>query len=252
MDKDLLFLKRVKTEDLILLVNIMKDRISNGLSAYATSNPSQHVEEIAQEICLYGGNTLVNLGRGVFSKNETISYHELLQDVCKRKKVSFHPNDSTSTLGKYLHQKVEADFRAEWDDMSMDERKKILDKIKTSIGEKNFYTLAEKMGGMSGMIALSGNVLLKQMISIGGIHVYYGLVKGIVFIFHNILRTTAPKVLIFGAPQVLKRALNVLFGPIGWGIIGAWTLFDFASPAYRVTIPLAIMVELLRLEYKES
>ncbi|MBQ3667009.1 MAG: hypothetical protein II913_03005, partial [Elusimicrobiaceae bacterium] len=128
----------------------------------------------------------------------------------------------------------------------------ILEKLKTQLGQQNFYKFSEKLGGMKGMIALSGNALLKQLIAAGGIQVYYALVKGIVFFFHNILKRTAPKILIFGAPVAFKRALHILFGPIGWGVMGVWTMIDIASPAFRVTIPVAIMVELLRLEYEDK
>ena len=252
MDKDLLFLNEVKHEDLMLVVNLMKDRMSDALTDGAKEWPENHVEEIAEEICLYGGNTVANMGRAIFFSEKTISYHELLQDVCKKKKVSFHSKDSTETLGRYLCQKIEADFMAEWDDMSETEREEFWEKLKESIGQRDFYQLTEKMGGMGGIAALSGGVLLKQLIAKGGIHVYYALVKGIVFFFHTILKTTAPKVLVFAAPHIFKRFINMVLGPIGWGIMGAWAMLDFASPAYRVTIPVAITVEVLRLEYKEK
>lgn len=252
MDKNLVFLKKVKHNDLMMIVNLMKDRISDELTDDAKIHPENHVEEIAEEICLYGGNTVANIGRAMFSSEKTISYHELLQDVCKKKKVSFHPKASTETLGHYLCQKIEADFMSEWDDMSEKEREEFWEKLKESIGQRDFYQLTEKMGGMGGIAALSGGVLLKQLVAMGGIHVYYALVKGIVFFFHTILKTTAPKVLVFAAPQIFKRFINVVLGPIGWGVMGVWTMLDFASPAYRVTIPVAITVEVLRLEYKEK
>ena len=35
-------------------------------------------------------------------------------------------------------------------------------------------------------------------------------------------------------------------GPVGWILTGVWTAFDFASQAYRVTIPSCIYIAALR------
>ena len=40
--------------------------------------------------------------------------------------------------------------------------------------------------------------------------------------------------------------MSILTGPIGWSITAAWTLFDIAGTAYRVTIPAVIEVAYLR------
>jgi len=46
-----------------------------------------------------------------------------------------------------------------------------------------------------------------------------------------------------------KRGLGV--GPPGWVITGAWALFDFLGPAFRVTRPCVVHIAYLRLKYSE-
>ena len=48
------------------------------------------------------------------------------------------------------------------------------------------------------------------------------------------------------ANATLTKVMSILTGPIGWSITAAWTLFDIAGTAYRVTIPAVIEVAYLR------
>lgn len=48
------------------------------------------------------------------------------------------------------------------------------------------------------------------------------------------------KGLSFATNATLTKTLSVFLGPIGWTATGIWTAFDIASPAYRVTISVAI------------
>ena len=48
------------------------------------------------------------------------------------------------------------------------------------------------------------------------------------------------------------RVVMVPLGPIAWAITAAWMALDFASPAYRVTIPSTILIACLRHIHNKS
>jgi uncharacterized protein YaaW (UPF0174 family) len=50
----------------------------------------------------------------------------------------------------------------------------------------------------------------------------------------------------------MKRTFGALFGPIAWVVLTAWTIVDIASPAYRVTIPVILYIEAIRIIEKEQ
>ena len=47
--------------------------------------------------------------------------------------------------------------------------------------------------------------------------------------------------------NLLNKVLGTLAGPLGWVITAGWTVYDLASPAYRVTIPGVIQVAYMRM-----
>ena len=47
----------------------------------------------------------------------------------------------------------------------------------------------------------------------------------------------------------LFEVVVVTTGPIGWALTGAWTAFDLAGPAKRVTVPAVIQIAVLRKKY---
>ncbi|WP_240461044.1 ubiquinol-cytochrome C chaperone family protein [Helicobacter pylori] len=48
----------------------------------------------------------------------------------------------------------------------------------------------------------------------------------------------------------LKKTLGILAGPIGWVITGALVSINLAGPAYRVTVPVCVLVATLRKKQK--
>ena len=111
--------------------------------------------------------------------------------------------------------------------MSEDERKELIKEAGNVFGAK--------VGGI-------GAGVLIQIIRAGGIKSYQ-----IAFIIVNAI---SKAILGHGLKLVgnvyLTRLLAVLVGPVGLIITGVWTAFDFASQAYRVTIPACIYVAALR------
>lgn len=244
MEKELEFLKNLSNEQLQPIVKLMKDRITDELSEEAKTNPKENIEEITNELKKYAGNTIVNIFRG-----EGISYREALEDVCKKQKVKFNENVPTEILGEALIEKVISDS---FDKMNDKEKENFLEELKENIGEKEFEKFLKGVGGSKGFLALSGNMILKLLVKKAGIGLYYWAVQITVWIFHTILKQAAPKWLVFGLPLVMKRAFGALFGPIAWVVLTAWTIVDIASPAYRVTIPVILYIEAIRIIEKEQ
>jgi uncharacterized protein YaaW (UPF0174 family) len=47
--------------------------------------------------------------------------------------------------------------------------------------------------------------------------------------------------------ETATRAVGGVLGPVGWIALGAWTVYDISSPAYRVCIPAVLQVAYMRL-----
>ena len=141
-DYELDFLKNCTKEELEPLVGILlgtdeKGRIDRGgrisselegTSAFKANYPdhTKYVDEIIEEIQKYGGNTIINLPRGM-----GVSYHELLCDVAKKKKVNFKKTQATSMIEGYLLAQVLDDA---WEKMSEDDRQEVIKKTGDVLG----------------------------------------------------------------------------------------------------------------------
>jgi len=51
---------------------------------------------------------------------------------------------------------------------------------------------------------------------------------------------------VLGASSTTMRSVGTLAGPLGWAVTAIWTVFDLASPAYRVTVPSVIQIAYMR------
>ena len=52
--------------------------------------------------------------------------------------------------------------------------------------------------------------------------------------------------------ETATRAVGGVLGPIGWIALGAWTVYDISSPAYRVCVPAVLQVAYMRLNRFEK
>lgn len=180
---------------------------------------TKYVDEIIEEIQKYGGNSIANAVRGM-----GVSYHEVLCDVSKKMKVNFNAAQTTQTIEDSLLAKVLEDA---WEKMSGDERKELIKEAGNVFGAK--------VGGI-------GAGVLIQVIRAGGFKSY----QIALIIANAVAKAILGRGLSFAGNIYLTRLLAVLAGPVGWIITGVWTAFDFASQAYRVTIPVCIYVAALR------
>ena len=220
IDMDLEFLSECSNEQLKTLVDILvfdKDgnkRWTEGLSGTKAfnecypNNLKPLVPAIINEFQLYGGNTIANKLRG-----HGVPYREILEDVCNRLKVNYNKKLSTELLEAELLKKVAVtvvEKMSEEDIKNFDKqlsKNRLLDAI---------------MHGSNGMIMATTAIVVSQFTRQAG--------KGVLKLFGRIL---APRLVAFAVP-----VLNV--------VAAAWTVFDIAAPAYRVTIPFTITTSFLR------
>lgn len=235
-DKDLEFLGKIRDSDLNdLVAAVTKDKDGKtwvseeltGKEIYKKNYPrhSMYWKEVAAEIQCFGANSLVTL----FRLGEGVLYREVLEDVCDKCKVNYNKNQSVHSVEEQLLIKLLGDATEK---MSLADREKFA-----------------RMAGFSAAASLTpeGMLMAAQAAFMAGGVQSYRLTFMIASYVSNLLLGRGIS-LVAGA--ALSRTLGVIAGPIGWTITGAWTAFDLASPAFRVTLPAVIQVAILRKSYQ--
>ncbi|WP_051822138.1 ubiquinol-cytochrome C chaperone family protein [Desulfonatronum thiodismutans] len=212
--------------------------------------PTRYIESLVYQIRTFGGNSFVNVCRGVRTigrnsfaevyRGDGVEYAEIVHDVAKKFKVHKVPGFANKTVEE-REQLVLA---------------KILEKSMKKMTEDELRELEELFGeaGLKGR-NLRGGIPLAALIAQGAIR-FAGLAA------HNMAAIVANAVArqILGngfriaANAALNRGMAVFVGPIGIGITAILTLVNIAGPAYRVTIPVVCHVAYLRAkaEFAES
>ncbi|ULJ61824.1 DUF3944 domain-containing protein [Wielerella bovis] len=232
-DAGLNFLGTLSSKELNDLVNILiydKDgdaRFTEGLTIsdnYKKYKPNHKMywKEIAEEIQLFGGNTIVNL---LFRFNKGVEYKEILCDVCDKLKVNYSKYAPIDMIENCLLQKILYDALK---NMTPDQIKE----LGVELGIDNFNNLNAQ--------ALIG--VFQAIFQAGGFASY----KLTLIIVNATMKALTGKGLQLATNATITKTMSILTGPIGWAITGIWTAIDIASPAYRVTIPAVIQVAYLR------
>lgn len=229
-DKDLDFLYECSNEQLKLFADFMlydtdgKLRITEEISStrgFKDFYPHQMVKllpALIDELQKFGGNTILNKIRG-----HGVPYREILIQVCKQLKVSYHDVASTELIEHYMLQKLII--------MSIDK-----------MTEEDVHQLSAK---------LSKEALVKQI----------GLLKAGSPLFIRLTTVLVAQMATkYGLTQAASlagkflggRLFAVLAGPIGWVLSLSWAVFDIAGPAYRVMIPSVITIAYLRMVHNKS
>lgn len=218
-------LKASSNKELQPIVDIILDACTNHLDVneeYKKYQPNHqmYTNVIYNEIREFGGNTFANLFRG-----EGVPYKEVVQDVAKSLKVATSSSDLIELERQILAKVLESAFEK----LSQKEREELLSELDTKdLDPEILSNLTNLKGSALTAILTKSPFLMQQIIKL--------LVR-------------------FGAKTAAKtagrfvggRALSILAGPVGWVIGGAWTAFDIASPATRVTIPCVVHIAALRL-----
>jgi len=235
-DKDLEFLKELKSKDLDGLVKILiydkdgKKRLTEELSSHEKYNKHypNHVkywQEIAEELQKFGGNSLGNI---ILRGGDGVLYKEILQDVCDKLKVSYDKNSTVEVIENNLLMKI---LEESLEKMSPEERKEFA----KDVGIKNLTNFS------SATMLMAFQAIFKA----GGFQSY----QLTVIIANAVLQALIGTGLSFAANSALTKAMSILAGPVGWVVSSVWAAFDIASPAYRVTIPAVIEIAVLRKKY---
>ncbi len=223
-DKDLEFLGSCRDKDLNTLVALLTVDSKGNKSftenltlseVYKKYYPahSKYWREIAREIQLYGGNTIVNTFRG-----NGVTYREILQDVCDMYKVEYLKTTETIDLEQKLLLTI---LEYSLKELTDEQRKELLEEL-------NLKT--------TDISAQAITAVVQAAIRSSGFAAY----KLSTVIANAVLKSLTGKGLAFVGNQTLMKSVSVLTGPIGWVVTGGWTLNELAGPAFRVTVPSVI------------
>lgn len=236
-DIDLSFLQHCKNDELRTLCDILtKDndgelRMSEQLTnsdSYLHCYPQDMKgmwQDIACELQRFGGNTFLNL----FRHGRGPAYEQIVFDVCKKmgmKNVAKH-DTAEDMEQKLLYHTTEK--MAE--QLSEEEIRQMMRDLKI---EGHSYT---RQGLMAALLMAKQ---MNQRLFLYSIE-YLTRIVTTFLVGRGVMRAG------FG---LLSRSTQLLFGPVGWIVCGAWTAWDIAGPAYRVTVPAVLQVAYMRMRYK--
>lgn len=231
VDDDLKFLAKCHNDDLKVLTDYLttdkdgKERITEGLTsteAYKICYPDKLNDiwdDVAHELQLFGGNTLLNIFRG-----HGVPYREILIDVCKKMKVNFNKDAKIELIEDSLLRKCLEDSI---ENMSAKDLQQLV--LSMNIKTANY--------SKETMVAA-----LQVAIRMGGFTSY----KIAVVVANAVCKALLGRGLTVVANAALTRYMAIFAGPIGWLLLSIWTAIDIAGPAYRVTIPCCIQIAYMR------
>lgn len=245
-DTDLEFLKKCENEDLEELFNLLvydpKDggnrftetlSISDEYKMYG-HDYKKYWQRIAEELQLYGGNTLVN---NFFRFGTGVTYGEIVKDVAKVMKVNFSYGDSTLDIENKIFEKNIEDL---FEKMTPEEIKEFLNEI--SEDDIQLKEIIKNYSSKNFPWKKIGLSIVREALKRSGFLPY----KLSVVIANIIWKNLFGKGLSFAANKTLTKVLGrVLGGPLAL-ILNAWIIVDIASQATRVTIPAVILIGTLR------
>lgn len=236
-DKDLRFLSSCENEDLRVLCDILThDRLGNiriteqltSTDEYNRNYPEDMlflVPQISNELLKYGSNTLAT-----FWHNEPDSYQTVLRRVCKQMDVRTMEQDSVAKMERNLLTTLCQDTLNK-----MSERELRLLANENGIPDKRL-TRQALTAALLMAVRTSRAVLTRIAARVIQYIVEIITIRGV---------ATA-------GIETATRAVSGALGPIGWIALGAWTVYDITSPAYRVCVPAVLQVAYMRLNRFEK
>ena len=236
-DKDLRFLSSCENEDLRVLCDILThDRLGNiriteqltATDEYNRNYPEDMlflVPQISNELLKYGSNTLAT-----FWHNEPDSYETVLRRVCKQMDVRTMEQDSVAKMERNLLTTLCQDT---------------LNKM----SERELRLLANENG-------IPDKTLTRQALTAALLMAIRTSRAVLTRIAARVIQYIVEIITIRGVAtagiETATRAVSSALGPIGWIALGAWTVYDITSPAYRVCVPAVLQVAYMRLNRFEG
>jgi len=241
-DEDLEFLQFMKSEDLNDLVYLLtydpkdgKERITQELKKHPDykkyyPNHIKYWKAIAEELQLYGGNTIANKIRG-----HGVLYREIVEDLLKKFKIKYNRDDSIIELEQTL---LEGILKQSLDKMSQMQKEEFFKDIQKAL---NIQNIKETFQPSTKNILRLSKMIFKK----GGFQSY----QLTVIVVNSISKAVFGRGLSIAGNAALTKSVSVLTGPVGMVLQGVWELYKISGPAYRITLPAAAEVALLRQEY---
>ena len=236
-DKDLRFLSSCENEDLRVLCDILThDRLGNiriteqltATDEYNRNYPEDMlflVPQISNELLKYGSNTLAT-----FWHNEPDSYATVLRRVCKQMDVRTMEQDSVAKMEHNLLTTLCQDT---------------LNKM----SERELRLLANENG-------IPDKTLTRQALTAALLMAIRTSRAVLTRIAARVIQYIVEIITIRGVAtagiETATRVVGGALGPIGWIALGAWTVYDISSPAYRVCVPAVLQVAYMRLNRFEK
>lgn len=222
--------KQLDNADLQPLVDYIKKSSTTELltvkAKYKAHQPDHvmYISEIYDEICLFGGNTFVNLFRG-----NGPSYSEVLKDAAS--KVGAKDVKDLSILATEQRMLEVLLRKAAKEATGKDKEELERQLYEAGLAERDYSAFISGTA-LAGLLAPALYRVVMQQVS--------------VVIANAVAKQVLGHGLRLGAGAGMGRLGAALLGPVGWAIAGIWTAIDIAGPAYRVTIPCTLHVAMLR------
>lgn len=229
-------LSKAAEEDLAIVADIITDNnkgrisldsaIRNLLEAHKQAGKLHHNWQLlAKELQEFGGNSIVNLFR-----RSGVAYSEILDDVAGHMKIKREARDGIEEIELKILMQVAA---------------KAMERMSTEEQRAFVHEISGGKVGVLGPAALAG---LQATVMAGGFSSY--------MLATTVANAVARQLIGRGLAPVgnaaLMRGIGMFAGPIGWAITAAWTAFDMASPAYRVTVPCVVQIAYMRQKARAS
>ena len=195
------------------------------------ADPKRDGSYLANEICLFGGNSLVNRVRGVIDGTGAggPDYDVIVKDVADRLKANYPADSTVVQIEEAIIAKVLGHVLT---NMSEAEREALIDECKES-----------GMAWTSGASVMA----LQQAFRAGGFRSYQLLVIVVNWVVKQAIGVGLVNTgLSLATNAMLTRTASILAGPIGMTVTGLITAFQIAGPSYKVTLPSVVFIAYLR------
>ena len=223
-------LEKANNDDLQYLVDIITNARTNSLDREALykqyyPDHQKYVNLIADEIRAFGGNTFAN----VFRRGEGPAYKEIVCDVAAKLKAPFNKGSNVEKIENSILETV-------------------LTQALEKMSESEKQELFEEIADVKNYLSLSGSARTLEFITLfrmGGPRSYYLTLHVVNAITKVVLGRTLG---LIGGTTTIQIA-KLATGPFALALSTAWTLYDIAGPATRVTVPAVIYIAMLRKKY---
>jgi uncharacterized protein YaaW (UPF0174 family) len=225
-------LAKATNEDLDIIVQyILKASITQALSKSTSykkhkDNHQKYTNEIANEIRLFGSNTIASLVR----RGKGVCYLEVVKDVADKIGASYSKNASIELVEEAILLKF---LEKAWEKMSDDDKSDLL----------------KQVGATTDALTNISKVFPVAMLQILSRNSGFAAYQTSVIIADAIAKFILGRGLIFTAGTTLTRVISIVTGPVGWAVTVLWTAKDIVGAAYRVTIPCVVHIAMLRRKF---